>query len=286
MDACITWIPHFSRAAFHAYQLDISGTTEGPKTVSMPFMRLVYHFPMASATSSHRLVQSAGHPWIWFTVALVLTVTGFWPTFFGQLASQTTAHLIHGFTATAWMVAATGQAWLAKRRGYALHRRVGRWLLLLPPIIVLSGLHVVQIMLRRNLEQLDLVRFKFAFLDVGVLALFILFVILAVVSARRRQIAVHAKWMACTAILALEPALERFYIMVIPIVSNFDHALYLSLGTVEALLVVLILREWRARRVWAPYPVLLCFFVTVHALATPVANSSTFQTIAMRLAAT
>ena len=239
---------------------------------------------MALTTGNHRVLRSTGDPWMWFTLALVVTVVGFWPTFFGQLASQSTAHLVHGFTATAWMVAAASQAWLAKQRGFALHRRVGRWLLLLPPIIGLSGLHVVQIMLRRNQEQLDVVRFKFTFLDIGVLAFFLLFVVLAVVSARRRQMALHAKWMACTTILALEPALERFYILVIPIVSNFDDALYLSLGTVEALLLVLIVREWQLRRVRAPYPILLCFFLTVHVLATPVANNPTFQSIAMRFA--
>src|SRR5205823_3300346 len=128
-------------------------------------------------------------PWLWFTIALAVVVAGFWRTFFSRLAQQDAAHLIHGFTATAWMIGSVGQSWLVKKRRYALYRWAGRWLLVLPPMIVVSGLHVVQVMLRRNAEQVRLYRFKFAFLDIGVLALFLAFIVLAVVSARRRNIA-------------------------------------------------------------------------------------------------
>ena len=242
------------------------------------------HFSGLSDGRPDRITRSVGEPWVWYAVALTLTVAGFWPTFFAQLATQDVIHLVHGLTATAWMVAAVSQAWLVKRRRYAAHRRAGRWLLLLPPVIVLSGFQVVQVMLARNREQVELVRFKFARLDIGVLVLFVVFVVLAIISVRRRDVPMHLRWMGCTAILALEPALERLFLLVIPVAGNFDDAPCLALLCVEGLLLVLIAREWHTGRVRVPYPVLLAFFVVVHVLATPVASNPRFQSLAMRLA--
>jgi hypothetical protein len=64
---------------------------------------------------------------------------------------------------------------------------------------------------------------------------------------------------------------------VIPIVSNFNDAFYVSLSSIETIVVVLIFQEWRTEHVRAPYPILLCFFLTVHVLATTVANTSMFH---------
>lgn len=240
---------------------------------------------MTAATRARRLPQLIGQPWAWLTIALVLTVVGFWPSFFGALRSNSAPHLVHGFTATAWMVAVPLQAWFVTHRRQALHRRLGRWLLLLAPVVVVSGFQIVQVMLLRNHEEMRLVRFKFAFLDTGVLMLFLICIVLGIAAARRRQIALHLRWMACTAILALEPALERLAMTLFPeLIPTFDAALHVALFSVEALLLVLIAREWRRGQVYLPYPLLLAFFVLIHILAGPVASNEAFQAFAMRVA--
>jgi hypothetical protein len=42
-------------------------------------------------------------PHFYFSIALLVAVGGFWPSFFSKLAITDKAHLIHGITATLWM---------------------------------------------------------------------------------------------------------------------------------------------------------------------------------------
>ena len=59
-------------------------------------------------------------------------------------------------------------------------------------------------------------------------------------AARRRDIPLHLRLMACTAIIPLEAALERTYIYGTPnLVPNFDVALYASVVTLIVLTAVL-----------------------------------------------
>lgn len=223
-------------------------------------------------------------PWAWMALALATMMAGFWPSFFARLDETDLPHLVHGVTATLWMTIAVLQAWLIRRRAVGTHRKLGRWLLVLPPIIVVSGLQMIGVMLTHYSDPPPLVSFKFAYLDALGLVLFLVGVGLAVHHARRHEVALHLRWMACTVLIALEPALERLYLTLLPgLVRDFDAALYVSLFTVEAILVVLIVRDWRAGRLSAPYPVLLAFFVTMHVTATAVASHPGFQSLALQL---
>src|SRR4051794_2197871 len=89
-------------------------------------------------------------PHFYFAIAFLVAVGGFWPSFFSKLSSTDTAHLIHGVTATLWMTIPIMQSWLISRKRFKLHRQLG-WLALsiVAPILVLSGLHMVQLMVLR-----------------------------------------------------------------------------------------------------------------------------------------
>ena len=192
------------------------------------------------------------------------------------------AHLVHGSSATAWLVIPVVQAWLISHGKVKLHRTLGRFSLLLAPVVVLSGLHVVQIMVLRNLDEFRLYRIKFVFLDLTVLLLFSTFLALAIWSARKHDIGSHKRFMAGTALLALEPALERLLKTLFPtMIATFDDALYAALVSMELIIAGLIVVEWRSGRVRAIFPFLLAYFVAIHILATPVASNSSFQRFAM-----
>ena len=174
------------------------------------------------------------------------------------------------------------QAWLISRRKVRLHRVLGRFSLLLAPIVVVSGLRVVQIMVLRNLEGFRLYRIKFVFLDLTALVLFSAFLGLAIWSARKRDIGNHKRYMACTTLLALEPALERLLMTLLPaLITNFDKALYAALLSMDVIVAGLIVVEGWTGRIRAPFPFLLAYYVAVHILATPVASNPWFQTFAM-----
>ena len=61
---------------------------------------------------------------------------------------------------------------------------------------------------------------------------------------------------------------------------GFANALYFALICMEVILVVLIFFEWRRKRIRLPFPFVLAFFVAMHFVLTPIANSTWFPRFA------
>ena len=162
-----------------------------------------------------------------------------------------------------------------------MHRRLG-WvtLVILAPMLVVSGLHMVQLMVFGFERTQAIMLLKFAFLDICAMTLFVAFLVLAVIHIRRNDADAHARYMAGTVLFALEPALERVFVFYVPRVSGFASALYFALFTMEAIFTALLFFEWRRRRVRLPFVMALFFFIAMHILLTPVANSVAFANFA------
>ena len=157
-----------------------------------------------------------------------------------------------------------------------------RWvtLVILAPMLVVSGLHMVQLMVFGFDRTLAIMLLKFAFLDICAMTSFVAFLVLAVIHIRRNDADAHARYMAGTVLFALEPALERVFVFYVPRVPGFASALYFALFTMEAILTALLFFEWRRRRVRLPFVMALFFFIAMHMLLTPVANSVAFANFA------
>jgi hypothetical protein len=217
-------------------------------------------------------------PWPWFAIALAATAFGFWPSFFSNLHSVRTVIIVHGISATLWMTLTAVQAGLIATRRRALHRRVGYASLALATVVVLSGFRVVQTMILTDANGGDLVGFKFVLLDLTGMVLFVAFLALAIRSARRRNIGLHLRLMACTAIIPLEAANERTAILLFPnVVPDFSVGLYAALISMEVICVALIIAERRFDRVRWPFAFMLGYYLVMHVIATPVALSPQFQ---------
>lgn len=233
--------------------------------------------------SRNRLLDE---PYLYFALAFAVSIGGFWPSFFAKIPTTDVAHLIHGFSATAWMAIPMIQAWLVSQRKFQAHRYLGRTWLFLSPIVVISGLRMVQLMIVRYEQTTALRLLKFAFLDITALILFVTFLILALRSVAQGNIRNHSRYMACTALFALEPALERVFVFYVPGVAGFEQALYLALISMEIIVGILLIIDWKRHgRVFAHYVATLIFFFTIHILATPIAQSSWFRKFAIWFAA-
>jgi len=212
--------------------------------------------------------------------AFVVTVVGFWPSFFSQLGRTGTGHLIHGFSATAWMALPLWQAVLIRKGQVRLHRQIGRWSLVLVAGILLSGVHMVQAIFRRWEEEQALRLLEFAFADLLLLGLFAAFVIRAIQCARRHDLQGHLRYITGTVLLPVQPALVRFLYFFVPGVSSFEQAFWVSLGVMEVVLGGLIGWEWRKGRIRLPFAAAFALFVLVHLVAEPVAKSPAFSAFA------
>ncbi|HKS57214.1 MAG TPA: hypothetical protein VJS12_18105 [Steroidobacteraceae bacterium] len=218
-------------------------------------------------------------PWPWFALAGALVAAGFYPTFFAVLPALDAPHLLHGSSATLWMLLPLVQYRLVRSGRRHLHRVVGYVSLLLAGTVVITGLRVVQLMAsNKSLTDMNFVRGKFVLLDLTGLALFCVFLGLAIQAARRRDIGLHVRLLACTALIPLEAALERLLMNGFPtLVPDFGAGLTAALFSMEAICVLIIAAEWRSGRVRWPLPTLLAYYVLTHILATPIASQPAFQ---------
>lgn len=234
---------------------------------------------MEATRVPHRLLRL---PHFYFAIAFALTMAAFWPSFISKLGTTDLAHMIHGVSATLWMMVPIIQSWLISKRKFGLHRKLGiSTLLIVAPVLVVSGLHMVQLMVREYEETHDLLLLKFAFLDIAAMALFVAFLVLALRSIRRGDVDAHSRYMAGTVLFALEPAMERIFVFYVPGVADFSTGLYLALGSMEFILAALIYFEWRRGRVRLPFCLALGFFVAIHLLLTPIATSPAFSRFAL-----
>jgi hypothetical protein len=226
--------------------------------------------------------------WIWFTAIFAITFVSFWPSFFSAIVNIETHIIIHAISAIAWMLLTIIQASLIKSGWRKHHRTVGYFSLSLAAVLVLSGLQVIQTMLFGDdgtADGIALLSIKFFYIDFTALVLFCVFLGLAIKAARRRDIPLHLRLMACTAIIPLEAALERTYIYGTPnLVPNFDVALYASVVTLIVVTAVLVASEWWYGQSRWPFPVLLAYFVIMLLTTDVIARAEWFKSLAISYA--
>jgi hypothetical protein len=214
--------------------------------------------------------------------SLVITVIGFWPSFFAVLPQTSASNLVHGSAATIWMILGISQALLAVTGRRRIHRTAGYASLALAVVVVLSGLHVVQNMVLGNQEPFSITAIKFVLLDFGFLTVFSVFLLLGVRAARRHDYASHTRYMVGTALVVLSPPLERLSMTWLPsLVPTFDRALYASLIGIEVIIGFLLFLDRRNALRHPQLLILAVFYAAMAVLATPVAEAPAFQSFAL-----
>jgi uncharacterized membrane protein len=228
--------------------------------------------------STAQFHQAIRHPWPVFATALALVVVGFWPSFFARLPDAPLPHHVHAWSATGWMILPLLQYALIRSGRRSLHRLVGYSSVVLAAIVAASGVYVVRMMAYSNIASFRLASVKFVWLDLTGIALFCVYIAIAISAARRRDIRLHVTTLAASAFIPLEAALERLFLNLLPsLVPDFNAALYASLTFLEVTCAAIIFVEWRSGRVRWPIPALLVYYLLMHVTLTPLATSKTFQ---------
>lgn len=204
-----------------------------------------------------------GNAYLYFILAAALTIFAFSPSYFNRLTSTDNAHHFHGITATLWLVLLIIQPFLYKTGKLKWHRRIGKLSFLLVPLIIISALNMVQIMMIRKDSFPPLVPYQLAFIDFVTLIQFLLFYILAIY--KRKEIQLHARYMVCTVLGPLIPALTRLLFR-FPGIDNFNKSLNISYIIIEIVLVLLLLDDKRTGKIHLPYLLALVLFMLQHLL--------------------
>ena len=204
------------------------------------------------------------HVYLLFVAALAVTLFGFWPSFYSAPGQLDRWRLLHGAFATLWLLMLIAQAWLIGRSHMRWHRRIGRASLVVVPAVIASALNVMHLMLQAGSGGFprDL-RLTLAWLDINSLIMFAALYALAL--TYRCTMRLHARFMGCTALVAVIPALGRAYGMHVPALGGLPGALDPSFLTVDAVLIVLLAFDATRRVIAAPYLITLACFIGLEA---------------------
>ena len=218
---------------------------------------------MVTTVASPNRTQSGvlyPHAQWYFLLAIGITWLGFSRTYFAVLQTEPLLHHIHGALMGGWIALLVIQPMLYQAGNLQLHRTLGRWgVYLLMPAIVFCG----ALMVRRMIQTHDAPPFiidQLSFLDLASLLIFPALVMLSIYFARNLQL--HARFIVCTVLLMMPPALTRA-LFFLPAMHSFQVNVNTSEALVIMVLAVLIVDDKRRGRVWAPYPLALVLFAAL-----------------------
>lgn len=207
------------------------------------------------------------YPRAHYYVALVLLVTiaGFWPSFFGNLGDAPLAFHVHGITASAWVVLVVFQSWSIHSRRNTLHRNFGLASLILLPLLVGGLVMIANVSGVRYLEGGPYDNFVGPIFGYATAPAFVAYLVLFTQALRhRRQVYLHAGYMLGTAFFLWEPGAARLLVGFVPQMAisgpedahKAAHAISLAIVLPLLLAIYLYLRN---RKMGMPFLVVAVF---------------------------
>jgi hypothetical protein len=195
--------------------------------------------------------KSAAHSFpkahLWLLIPFVMTVLGFYFSYWSKFGEVPFRHHGHGLTATLWYLLLIVQPWIYNNKSISTHRKVGFVGLFLAGGVVFSALQVIPYNIVSGLT--DYLKYGLSFYDFGALVGFSASVILAMLNSRNK--AKHSRWMIATAFWALQPAVSRLIFFPLYIAYDgqppfaFIDAIYMGMGVVVLPLLVMIFMDYR-----------------------------------------
>lgn len=180
----------------------------------------------------------------WFAGFLLLALVAFWPTYLSRIGASTAYTHLHAVTATLWMMMLVAQPAAIRARRLDLHRSLGKISFGLVPLIVLSVLLLAHSRLSGLTGPAFAGQSYVLYLQVSLVALFTLCYVGAMVYRRNR--AVHARFMVCTALTLVDPVVVRFMLWV-DSPPSWNYQLF-TFGLTDVLLVGLVWLDRGSRR--------------------------------------
>lgn len=193
---------------------------------------------------------------------LLLALAAFYPSYLSRLGDTDWVRHFHGGVSLAWMLLLVVQGVLVRRRKFAVHRALGKSAYVIAPLFLVSGLLIIQDMAQGGNPFQQAFGARLAWVDLLATGFFAAAVYLAI--RHRRDVHLHARWMATTALLLLPPALGRLAPAVLPFVQSFDAAFHAAFVATEVLVLLLILDDHRTGRRLRPYRALLALTALQH----------------------
>jgi len=194
----------------------------------------------------------------YFAVLFLIALVAFWPTYLSQAFSASSFYThLHAFTAALWMLMLVAQPLTIKTRRLAWHRLLGRVSYVLAPLILVTVVLLAHSRLQGLSAEAYAIQTYVLYLQVSLAVLFGLSYGLAIYT--RRTMALHARFMVCTALTLIDPVVIRLMFWIDPTPSwNYQ---WFTFGLTDLVLVALIWLERHSRVGRKVFPMMLAVFV-------------------------
>jgi hypothetical protein len=135
----------------------------------------------------------------YFIGLLLVAVVAFWPSYLSTLSTASGYTHLHAVTAATWMLMLVVQPLAIRNRQLGWHRALGRASYAVAPLVVISMVLLAHSKMP-NAPASELPGF---YVPLSLAGLFALSYVLAIIN--RRTIALHARFMVCTALTLIDP---------------------------------------------------------------------------------
>jgi len=193
----------------------------------------------------------------WFAGMLLVALVAFWPSYLSRLGTHAAYTHLHAVMATTWILMLIMQPTLMRTRRLDAHRVLGRVSYAVAPLVVISVVLLAHSRIAGLEGQAYDQQTYILYLQVSLAALFAACYAAAVVT--RRNMALHARFMVCTALTFIDPVIVRLLLWAeAPPPWNYQ---WLTFGLTDVVILGLIFADRDARKGRSVWPVMLAVFV-------------------------
>jgi len=202
----------------------------------------------------------------YFSVGLlVISIVGFWPSYFSKFFDGTANFNFyfhfHLAMALLWIALLIVQPFLIKKKKTAIHRRIGKLSYIILPLLIVSV-----ILLKHSITNPETIKGLGASLWFVIKHSVILLVMFTIAIKYSHNMQIHARAMIATGIEFLEPGWARFIFNTLLPEPNFYLGLGISVSTIYALVIFLIIRERNQSSGRWVFPLFLSMSILFHFL--------------------
>jgi len=202
----------------------------------------------------------------YFIGLLVLAVIGFWNSYFSiffhdidiypQLTDIESYIHFHAATMLLWLGLLISQAFLIRFNKRSLHKFLGKFSYLLVPILAVSLILLAHSQIVIRDYGISYGRLYVLFLQLSLLAIFLIAYGLAITF--RHTPARHARYMICTALTMIDPAVARLPIEIPSLPFSYQ---VVTFAMTDLILIVLIILERKKTNGREVFPIMLGVFL-------------------------
>ena len=182
----------------------------------------------------------------------------YWPSYFSRVLSADHYTHFHASLAVLWILMLAAQPTLIRMKRLALHRLLGAFSYVLAPLIVVSIVLLGHSRIKGLTGEAYAVQTYILYLQVSLTALFGLSYALAIYE--RHTVALHARFMVCTAFTLIDPVVIRLMFWMGSRTPTWNYQ-WVTFGLTDLVIVALIFLERRSKSGRKVFPIMLAVFV-------------------------